>query len=76
MEPGIGVWVPYEKNSHFCRRRRWVRTRVRAMDAETMEKKAVGPRLLLIDALTPFSNETEFINIHIILLRVYEVSSQ
>ena len=42
VEPGIGVWVPYEKNTHFSRRRRWVRTRIRTMDAETMKKKQVS----------------------------------
>ena len=37
----MGAWNPYERNHHHTRRRRWVRTRTRVMDASVMAKKKV-----------------------------------
>ena len=42
VEAGIGSWVPYERNIHLSRRRRWVRTRVRDKDSKAIEKKRVS----------------------------------
>ncbi|XP_064383023.1 myoferlin-like isoform X2 [Halichondria panicea] len=39
VEAGIGAWVPYERNIHMSRRRRWVRIRVRDKDSKAIEKK-------------------------------------
>ncbi len=41
VEAGIGAWVPYERNIHLSRRRRWVRTRIRDKDSKAIEKKKV-----------------------------------
>ncbi len=45
MEAGIGAWVPYERNIHMSRRRRWVRIRVRDKDSKAIEKKRVRGKL-------------------------------
>ena len=42
VEAGLGAWVPFERNVHLCRRRRWVRLRVRDKDSKVMEKKKVS----------------------------------
>lgn len=39
MEAGLGGWVSSERTIHLCRRRRWVRTRIRVHDPKVAEKK-------------------------------------
>ena len=39
VEAGLGGWVSSERNVHMCRRRRWVRTRIRVHDPRIAEKK-------------------------------------
>jgi len=39
VEAGLGGWVSSERTIHLCRRRRWVRTRVRVYDPKVAEKK-------------------------------------
>ena len=39
VEAGLGGWAASERNIHLCRRRRWVRTRVRVHDPKIAEKK-------------------------------------
>ena len=41
VESGIGAWVPYERNVHLSRRRRWVRLRKRDKDSKAVEKRKV-----------------------------------
>ena len=41
VEAGLGAWVPYERNVHLCRRRRWVRLRKRDKDSKAVEKRKV-----------------------------------
>ena len=42
VEAGLGTWVPYERNVHLSRRRRWVRLRLRDKDSKISEKKRVS----------------------------------
>ena len=42
MEAGLAAWVPYERNIHLSRRRRWVRLRNRDKDSKILEKKRVS----------------------------------
>ena len=42
VEAGLGAWVPYERNVHLCRRRRWVRLRKRDKDSKAVEKRKVS----------------------------------
>jgi len=39
VEAGLGGWVSFERTIHLCRRRRWVRTRIRVNDPKVAEKK-------------------------------------
>jgi hypothetical protein len=41
VEAGMGAWVPYERNVHLSRRRRWARLRKRDKDSKAIEKKRV-----------------------------------
>ena len=41
VEAGLGAWVPYERNIHLSRRRRWVRLRLRDKNSKAIEKKRV-----------------------------------
>ena len=41
IEAGTDPWVPYERNVHLCRRRRWVRLRSRDNDSTTLQRKRV-----------------------------------
>jgi hypothetical protein len=38
----MGAWVPYERNVHLSRRRRWARLRIRDKDSKAVEKKRVS----------------------------------
>lgn len=40
-EAGLYDYVPFERNTHLCRRRKWVRVRVRDRDTKAIEKKKV-----------------------------------
>lgn len=42
VEAGLGVWLPYERNVHLCRRRRWVRLRKRDKNSKAVENKKVS----------------------------------
>lgn len=41
VEAGLGGWVASERNIHLCKRRRWVRTRIRVHDPKVAEKKVM-----------------------------------
>ena len=48
VEAGLNTpYVPFERNIHLSRRRRWVRIRVRDPDSKAVEKKRVGKLCLL-----------------------------
>ena len=42
-DPGMAAWQSYEKTIHTVRRRRWVRTRKRVLDAAAIAKQQVQP---------------------------------
>lgn len=41
-EASIAAWVPYERNTHLSRRRRWIRLRARDKNSRAIEKKQVS----------------------------------
>ena len=38
---GLGEWVPYERNVHLARRRKWTRTRKRIKDLKAKKVRVV-----------------------------------
>ena len=66
VEAGLGAWVPYERNVHLCRRRRWVRLRKRDKDSKAVEKRKVSalslppPFFISHHFLFPFSSLSSF----------------
>ena len=52
MQATLKAWLPYERNHHISRRRRWVRKRGRDKDSKAMEKKKVrncGNKSLVVE---------------------------
>ena len=47
MDQSVGGWVPVEKTFHLCRRRRWVRFRIRNPDSR-QQAQQVGALYIMV----------------------------
>ena len=54
VEAGLGGWQSSERTFHLCRRRRWVRTRIRVSDPKVAEKKVQHLTWLYVNSISTF----------------------